>query len=263
MFGDNPLGWETLGTQARRSRRRRATRSSTTSSTWYRPDRHGRRRRRQHRRRAARRGRGAARRPRRPRATGTPPPAQIPNGNAPRVQRPPQGVRPGAHLASASRSLPASSTPTGTRCSCSRPCSAAGMSSRLFTEVRERRGLAYYVYAINHATPTRARSTRRRASTSTASTTRSTTIASELQRIADEPVAAGRAREGARPREGPLRAPDRGAAGPAPVRPAARGARGPRRTSRQEVLAGLDAVTAEDIQRVAQDVIAGGGCGSR
>ena len=26
-----------------------------------------------------------------------------------------------------------------------------GMSSRLFTEVRERRGLAYYIYAINHS----------------------------------------------------------------------------------------------------------------
>ena len=26
-----------------------------------------------------------------------------------------------------------------------------GMSSRLFTEVRERRGLAYYVFATNHA----------------------------------------------------------------------------------------------------------------
>src|SRR5439155_11308935 len=26
-----------------------------------------------------------------------------------------------------------------------------GMSSRLFTEVRERRGLAYYVYGVNHS----------------------------------------------------------------------------------------------------------------
>ena len=47
-----------------------------------------------------------------------------------------------------------------------------GMSSRLFTEVRERRGLAYYVFGRTTATPTRDRSTRRPASTSTASTRR-------------------------------------------------------------------------------------------
>ena len=48
-----------------------------------------------------------------------------------------------------------------------------GMSSRLFTEVRERRGLAYYVFATNHATPTRVLCTRRPVSTSSGSTTRS------------------------------------------------------------------------------------------
>ena len=45
-----------------------------------------------------------------------------------------------------------------------------GMSSRLFTEVRERRGLAYYVYGYNRATRTPARSSRRAASTSSGST---------------------------------------------------------------------------------------------
>ena len=47
-----------------------------------------------------------------------------------------------------------------------------GMSSRLFTEVRERRGLAYYVFGTTTPTPTQARSTRRPASTSTGSTRR-------------------------------------------------------------------------------------------
>ena len=39
-----------------------------------------------------------------------------------------------------------SSTPTGTRCRCSSAVLGSGMSSRLFLEVRERRGLAYYVH---------------------------------------------------------------------------------------------------------------------
>jgi predicted Zn-dependent peptidase len=47
-----------------------------------------------------------------------------------------------------------------------------GMSSRLFTEVRERRGLAYYVFAANQSYTTPARSTPRPESTSRASTRR-------------------------------------------------------------------------------------------
>jgi predicted Zn-dependent peptidase len=47
-----------------------------------------------------------------------------------------------------------------------------GMSSRLFTEVRERRGLAYTSTASITATPTRARCTPRPESTSIASTRR-------------------------------------------------------------------------------------------
>ena len=47
-----------------------------------------------------------------------------------------------------------------------------GMSSRLFTEVRERRGLAYYVFAANQGYTDRARCSHRPASTSSASTRR-------------------------------------------------------------------------------------------
>jgi predicted Zn-dependent peptidase len=83
-----------------------------------------------------------------------------------------------------------------------------GMSSRLFTEVRERRGLAYYIYAINHSYTTSARSSRRRVSTSIASTRRSRPISDELKKITDEAVRPTSSRRRER-REGAVRAPDR------------------------------------------------------
>ena len=65
-----------------------------------------------------------------------------------------------------------------------------GMSSRLFTEVRERRGLAYYVFAVNNGYTD--------AGTLFAQAGRGhhriddavTTIVGELRRMADEPVPA-------------------------------------------------------------------------
>ena len=129
-----------------------------------------------------------------------------------------------------------------------------GMSSRLFTEVRERRGLAYYVYAHQQGYT----DTGTLYSQSGVDITRIDdavrTVVGEFRRIADEPIEADeleKARNFAKGRlilsledpkgmilfglrnevlEGTLREPD-------------------------EVLAGLDAVTLEDIQRVAQDVI--------
>jgi len=74
----------------------------------------------------------------------------------PRRRRPGHGPRVKIHTNSPTRpplhrraQLPLAH-PTATSCSCSRPCSNR-MSSRLFTEVRERRGLAYYVFGINHS----------------------------------------------------------------------------------------------------------------
>ena len=130
-----------------------------------------------------------------------------------------------------------------------------GMSSRLFTEVRERRGLAYYVFGINHSY-TDAGSLYSQAGVDINRIDEAvTTIASELKKIAAEPVPADeleKARNFTKGRfvlqlENPQglilfgmrkevlegRAPDP-----------------------EEVLAGVDAVTAEDVQRVAQDVIA-------
>ena len=70
-----------------------------------------------------------------------------------------------------------------------------GMSSRLFTEVRERRGLAYYVYGYNQSYTDAGSSTRRRASTSTASTTQSPRSPPSSARSPRTP-SDGRAREG-------------------------------------------------------------------
>jgi predicted Zn-dependent peptidase len=130
-----------------------------------------------------------------------------------------------------------------------------GMSSRLFTEVRERRGLAYYVFGLNHSY-TDAGSLYTQAGVDISRIDEAvSTVAAELRKIAAEPVPADeleKARSFSKGRfvlqlESPQglimfglrkevlerRAPDP-----------------------EEVLAGLDAVTGEDVQRVAQDLIA-------
>jgi predicted Zn-dependent peptidase len=130
-----------------------------------------------------------------------------------------------------------------------------GMSSRLFTEVRERRGLAYYVFGMNHSY-TDAGSLYAQAGVDINRIDEAvSTVAAELRKIAADPVPADeleKARSFTKGRfvlqlESPQglimfglrkevleqRAPDP-----------------------EEVLAGVDAVTADDVQRVAQDLIA-------
>jgi len=130
-----------------------------------------------------------------------------------------------------------------------------GMSSRLFTEVRERRGLAYYIYGYNQGY-TDAGTLYAQGGVDIARIDEAVkTIVHEFARIADEPLEPDellKARNFAKGRlvlsledpkgmilfglrgevlEGRIREPD-------------------------EALAGFDAVTAEDIQRVGRDVIA-------
>jgi predicted Zn-dependent peptidase len=132
------------------------------------------------------------------------------------------------------------------------------MSSRLFTEVRERRGLAYYVFAHNQSY-TDAGSLYSQAGVDIARADEAVeTIRNEFRRIADEAVPSDeleKARALAKGRfvlrlenpqgmtlfglsrevlEGEAEEPD-------------------------AVLEGVDAVTAEDVQRVAQDVIGSNG----
>ena len=129
-----------------------------------------------------------------------------------------------------------------------------GMSSRLFTEVRERRGLAYYVFGTN-SSYTDAGSLYAQAGVDIQRIDDAvTTIAAELRRMAEEPVPSDELEKARAFAKGRF----------------VLGIESPHGTImyglRREVLlgqaeepeamlAGLDAVTAEDIQRVAQDVV--------
>jgi predicted Zn-dependent peptidase len=129
-----------------------------------------------------------------------------------------------------------------------------GMSSRLFTEVRERRGLAYYIYGYNQAYTDAGTLFAQGGVDINRIDDAVATVVGEFARIAASPLDADeleKARNFAKGRlvlsledpkgmisfalrdevlEGRLREPD-------------------------EVLAALDGVTREDVQRVAQDVI--------
>ncbi|MGH3105042.1 MAG: M16 family metallopeptidase [Gaiellaceae bacterium] len=131
-----------------------------------------------------------------------------------------------------------------------------GMSSRLFTEVRERRGLAYYVFGFNNSY-TDAGSLYAQAGVDINRIDDAvTTIVGEIRRMAEEPVPADeleKARSSAKGRfvlqlESPhgtiLFGLRREVLEGQAVEPA-------------DALAGLDAVTGADVQRVAQDVIGG------
>jgi len=133
-----------------------------------------------------------------------------------------------------------------------------GMSSRLFLEVRERRGLAYYIFGINQSY-TDAGTLFAQGGVDIARIDEAVqTIVEQFRRLADEPVPPDeleKARALAKGRfvlqtESPnglllfgLRREVLEGKAAEPV----------------ELLAGLDAVTAEDVQRVAQDLIAGQG----
>ncbi len=130
-----------------------------------------------------------------------------------------------------------------------------GMSSRLFTEVRERRGLAYYVFGMNHSY-TDAGSLYTQAGVDINRIDEAvTTIAAELRKIAAEPVPSEeleKARSFSKGRfvlqlESPQGLIVYG------LRKEVLEGRAP---DPEEILAGIDAVTAEDVQRVARDVIA-------
>jgi predicted Zn-dependent peptidase len=133
-----------------------------------------------------------------------------------------------------------------------------GMSSRLFTEVRERRGLAYYVFGINHSY-TDAGSLYSQAGVDISRADEAVeTIVHELRRIAEEPVGSAELEKSRNLAKGRFLLQLENPQGMIMF--------GLRRevlegeaVDPSEVQKGLDAVTAEDIQRVAQDVIGGNG----
>jgi predicted Zn-dependent peptidase len=133
-----------------------------------------------------------------------------------------------------------------------------GMSSRLFTEVRERRGLAYYVFGLNHSY-TDAGSLYSQAGVDIKRIEDAvTTIVAELERIAAEPVPADeleKARSFAKGRFVLSLESPQGLIMYGLRREVLEG----RAVDPQEVLDALDRVTGDDVQRVARDVIEGHG----
>jgi predicted Zn-dependent peptidase len=133
-----------------------------------------------------------------------------------------------------------------------------GMSSRLFTEVRERRGLGYYIFGLNYSY-TDAGSLYAQAGVDIARIEDAVrTIVGEFRRIAEEPVPAQeleKARNFAKGRFVLQLESPHGMIMFGLRREVLEG----RATEPSEVLEALDAVTAEDLQRVAQDVIARNG----
>jgi predicted Zn-dependent peptidase len=250
MFGDNPLGWETLG---RRETIKAATRETFLDyvGRWYRPDRMvvG---------VAGRLGAGLREKVEEllgdleGESDGRPPAAELPDGAGPRV-RVHTKESDQAHICLGVPSYPLDH-PDRYALQLLSTVLGSGMSSRLFTEVRERRGLSYYVYALNHSY-TDAGSLYAQAGVDINRIDEAVeTVAVELRKIADERVGTEeleKARGLAKGRfvlqtESPqglilfgLRREVLEGEAPDPT----------------ELLAGLDAVTAEDVQRVAQDVI--------
>ena len=254
LYGDQPIGWDIIG---RKETVRGATRDTFLGyiDRWYKPERMVVGRRRQARRRPAGGDRAAPGRPRAGR-DGHSAPAQFEaNGDA-RVKIHTKASDQ-AHLILGVPSYPLDhpdryalqllSTTLGT-----------GMSSRLFTEVRERRGLAYYIYAINHSY-TDVGSLFSQAGVDIERVDEAiTTISDELKKITDEAVPSDeleKARNVAKGRFVLQTESPHGLIMFGLRREVLEG----QAAEPEEILAGLDAVTVEDVQRVAQDVIGGHG----
>jgi predicted Zn-dependent peptidase len=129
-----------------------------------------------------------------------------------------------------------------------------GMSSRLFTEVRERRGLAYYVFATNHSYTDTGTLYSQAGVDINRIDEAVETIARELKRIASEPVPADELEKSKNVAKGRFVLQTESPHGMIMY--------GLRREvlegkveEPEEVLRQLDAVTVDDVQRVAQDVI--------
>jgi predicted Zn-dependent peptidase len=132
-----------------------------------------------------------------------------------------------------------------------------GMSSRLFTEVRERRGLAYYIYGYNQGYTDTGTLYAQGGVDIQRIDEAIATIAREFERIAAEPLEEDELEKARNFAKGRLVLSLEDPKGTIMF-----GLRGEVLESRarepDEVLAGFDAVTLEDVQRVARDVIAGG-----
>jgi predicted Zn-dependent peptidase len=254
LFGDNPLGWETLGT---RETVRAATRDTFLDylGRWYHPD------------RIVVGLAGMVGDDLLPRleellgdmsgdGAGSPPPAQVERSSDPRV-RVHQKDSDQAQICLGVPSYPVEH-PDRYALQLLATVLGAGMSSRLFLEVRERRGLAYYVFGTNQSY-TDAGTLLAQAGVDIARIDQAVeTVVAQFRRMADEQVPADeleKARALAKGRFVLQTESPNGLLLFGLRREVLEG----RAAEPEELLAGLDAVTAEDVQRVAQDVIAGEG----
>jgi predicted Zn-dependent peptidase len=254
VFGDNPLGWETLGT---RETVRAATRETFLDYVQpnYTPDRMvvgiG-----------GQVGEGLHDRidellgDLSPNGKVSPSPAQIERTPEPRVRVHHKDSEQ-AHFVLGVPSLPVAH-PDRYSLQILFTVLGAGMSSRLFTEVRERRGLAYYVYASNSGY-TDTGSLYSQAGVDIKRVDEAIdTVAKELRRIVAEPVDSEELEKARNLSKGRfvLQTEDpRGAILFGLRREVLEG----KATDTDEVLAGLDAVTAGDVQRVARETLGASG----
>jgi len=254
LFGDNPLGWEVLGSKETITAATRDTFVDYLTS-WYKPERMV----------VGVAGMiGDELQPRleellggiEPGPTGRPAPAEVAFSDEPRVR---------IHTKDSDQAnicLGVPSYPLGHpdryALQMLGTVLGSGMSSRLFLEVRERRGLAYYVYGLNNSFTdagtlvSQAGVDLKRADEAVG------VIAKEFKRLVTEPVPADeleKARALAKGRFVLQTESPNGLLMYGLRREVLEG----RAAEPEELLAGLDAVTAEDVQRVAQDIIAGEG----
>ena len=254
VYGDHPLGWDTLG---RKETIRAANRDTFLDyvGEWYKP---------------SRMVVGVGGRiegdllPRieqllgdlRNEPTGAPLPAPQANGGDPRVKvHAKQSDQ--AHMCLGVPSYPIAH-PDRYALQMVTTILGSGMSSRLFTEVRERRGLAYYVYAMNHSYVDAGSLYSQAGVDVTRVDEAVETVARELRKIAEEPVDADELEKSRNLAKGRFVLQLENPQGLILF--------GLRRevlegeaVDPEEVLKGLDAVTAEDVQRVARDVIGSNG----
>ncbi len=254
MYGENPLGWETLGT---RETIKAATRETFLDyiGTWYTPV------------RMVVGVAGMVGDDLLPRleellgdasgnGAGSPPPAQVERSAEPRVHVHHKDSDQ-AHICLGVPSYPIQH-PDRYALQLLATVLGSGMSSRLFLEVRERRGLAYYIYGMN-SSYTDAGSLLAQGGVDIARIDEAvSTVVEQFRRIADETVPVDeleKARSFAKGRFVLQTESPNGLLLFGLRREVLEG----RAAEPEELLAGLDAVTAEDVQRVAQDIIAGEG----
>ncbi len=133
-----------------------------------------------------------------------------------------------------------------------------GMSSRLFLEVREQRGLAYYVYALNSSYTDAGTLVSQAGVDLHRADEAVRVIAHEFHRLAEERVPDDELEKSRALAKGRFVLQTESPNG-LMLFGLRREVLEGRAAEPEELLAGLDAVTAEDVQRVAQDIIGSNG----